>query len=67
MAGLKAVQEGNMSINCAATKYGFHMTTIKDQVARRVMHGSNSRPKPYLSAEEEQGLAECSITDARIG
>ena len=67
LAALKAVQEGTLSINCAATEYGVHKTTLKDQVAQRVMHGLNPGPKPYLSAEEEQDLAECSITSARIG
>ena len=67
LVALKAVQEGTMSINCGATEYGVHKTTLQDQVARRVMHGSNPGPKPYLSAEEEQDLAECLITSARIG
>ena len=67
LGALKAAQEGTLAINHAATEYSFHKTTLKDQVAQRVMHGLNPGSKPYLSTEEEQDLAECSITSARIG
>ena len=57
LGALQAVQEGTVSINRAATEYGIPKTTLKDRVV-----GSNPGHKPYLSAEEEQELAECLIT-----
>ena len=36
----------------AAKDHGVPPSTLKDQLAGRVLHGSNPGPSPYLSAEE---------------
>jgi len=48
---LKAVAEG-MGVNRAAMEYGVPRTTLKDRVAGRVQHDSNSGRAPYLTSSE---------------
>ena len=51
LGALKAVGEGTMSINRAATEYGVPKIILKDWVAGRVMHGSNPGPKQVMEEE----------------
>lgn len=45
-----------MGINCAALEYGVPPTTLKDQVAGRVVHCTKMGAKPYFTYQEEQEL-----------
>ena len=56
LGALKAVSEGTMGINRAATEFGVPRTTLKDRIAGRVTHGSKSGRKPYLTHSEEKEL-----------
>jgi len=51
---LDMVTSGKMGVNRTALEFGVPCTTLKDRVARRVVHGSNMGPKPYLNYEEER-------------
>ena len=53
LGALKAVGEGTMSINRAATEYGVPKIILKDWVAGRVMHGSNPGPKQVMEEETQ--------------
>ena len=37
----------------AALEHGVPRTTLKDRLSRRVIHGTNMGPKPYLTQDEE--------------
>ena len=54
LGALKAVGEGTMPINRAATEYGVPKIILKDWVAGRVMHGSNPGPKQVMEEETAQ-------------
>ena len=53
LGAMNAVAEGKMGINRAALEFGVSPTTLKDRITGRVVHGSKSGPKPYLTHEEE--------------
>ena len=70
MAGaIKHVMDGEMGINRAAYQYGVHVlrTTLKDTLSVRVTLGSNPRPVPYLTCEEEDEVVKHLLTYADIG
>ena len=67
LGDLKAVKEGRMGVNRAALSYGVPLTTLKDRVAGRVLHGSNFGPQPYLTTEEEKELVDFFITSYKMG
>ena len=46
---MDAVAEGRMGVNRAALEFGVPPTTLKDRIAGRVVHGTKSGPKPYLT------------------
>lgn len=54
LGALKAVGEGTMPNNRAATEYGVPKIVLKDWVAGRVMHGSNPGPKQVMEEETAQ-------------
>ena len=67
LGALKAVSEGAMGVNRAATEFGVPRTTLKDRVSGRVTHGSQPGRKPYLTNAEEKELHEYLIVCASIG
>ena len=66
-AAMSSVQGGEMSINRAAIEHGVPKTTLKDRMSGRVLHGSNSGPKPYLSKEEEGELSDYLVNCSKMG
>ena len=51
LGAMNAVAEGEMGINRAVLEFGVPPTTLKDRIAGRVVHGSKSGPKPYLTTK----------------
>ena len=56
LGAMDAVKEGLMGVNRAALEFAVPRTTLKDRISGRVIHGTNTGPKPYLSLEEEKEL-----------
>ena len=61
VAAMKAVVEGNSSINKAATEYNYSIT------GKVLGNRTKPRPKPYLDKIEEKELAEFLQTTAEMG
>ena len=53
IAAMEFVEDGNGSINQAATVHGVPKSTLNDRLSGRVQHGSKPGPEPYFSKEEE--------------
>ena len=53
---MEVVKNGEMGVNRATQEYKMPRTTLNDRLARRVKHGSKSRPDPYLTSSEENKL-----------
>jgi len=64
LKALNAVRKGE---NRAALQFSVPATTLKDRVARRVVHGTNMGPKLYLSNKEEKELVEFLVECSKIG
>jgi len=62
VGAMEAVQEGRMGVNRAALQFGVPRTTLKDRIAGRVIHGSKSGPKPYLTYKEEKEVVDFLVT-----
>ena len=62
LGALDAVKSFKLGLNRAALEFGILRTTLKDRVAGRVVHGTRSGPKPYLTPQEEKELAEFLIS-----
>ena len=62
---MEFVEDGEGSINQAATVHGVPKSTLKDRVSGRVQHGSKPGPEPYFSKEEEAEIStflqKCSV------
>ena len=56
VAAIKAVESG-MGVKRAAEQHGVPLTTLRDRISGRVIHGTKAGPKPYLNQEEEKELA----------
>ncbi len=54
-------------MNQAADNYQVPRSTLKDRLGGRVTHGVNPGPKPHLTKDEGQGLADYLISAANIG
>ena len=63
---VEAMKAGE-GVNQAARAYGFPLTTLKDRISGRVIHGTKSGPKPYLSPNEEVELAQFLKDCAEVG
>ncbi len=61
-----AVKNG-MGVNRAALEHDVPRTTLKDRISGRVIHGTNSGPKPYLTRVEEEELVRFLLQCARQG
>ncbi len=55
-AAIKCAQTEFMSRNKAANLHGVPRTTLKDRLCGRLLHGTKSGPKPYLTESEEADL-----------
>ena len=51
---IDAVYSGALGINRAALEYGMPPTTLKDQITRRVVHGTKMGAKHIIIANEDQ-------------
>lgn len=60
------VNEG-MTVRIAASHFGVPKSTLGDRISGRVVLGSRSGPKPYLSTEEEDELMQFLLRCASIG
>ena len=67
LGALDTVKSGKLGLDRAALEFGITRTTLKDRVAGRVVHGTRSGPKPYLTPQEEKELAEFLITCSKMG
>ena len=67
VGAMKAVQDGSMGLNRAALEFGVPRTTLKDRIAGRVIHGTKSGPRPYLTHEEEKELVDFLVTCSKMG
>lgn len=63
---LMAVAEGS-SVRRAAEEYGVPRSTLHDRVNGRVIHGSKSGPRKYLTSLEEEQLVAHLKNCASIG
>ena len=57
IAAMEFVEDGNGSINQAATVHGVPKSTLNDRLSGRVQHGSKPGPEPYFSKEEEAEIS----------
>ena len=64
MAALEEVKIGKYSVNRIAT---VPRSTLKDRVTGRVTHGTKPGPRPYLTRNEEDILAQHLVQVAKIG
>ena len=64
---IEAVRSGDMTANRAASVFEVPPTTLKDRLSGRVRHGTNPGPKPYLTKQEEDELAEFLIKASTMG
>ena len=55
------------SINSAAREHGVPVTTLKNRLSGRVVHGTNPGPVPYLSSMEEEELVEYLSDANKVG
>ena len=64
---MKSVLDNGISANKVAVLHGVPHSTLKDRLSRRVIHGQNPGPHPYLNPEEEKELAGHLIAASDIG
>lgn len=62
----KALDSG-VSVKRAACGHGVPRQTLRDWVSGKVIHGTKSGPKPYLSPVEEKELANYLVNVAKAG
>jgi hypothetical protein len=67
LGAMNAVKEGLMGVNRAAFEFAVPRTTLKDRISGRVIHGTSTGPKPYLSLEEEKELVDFLLKCSRMG
>ena len=56
-----------LSISAAARNHGVPVTTLKDRLSGRVLHGTKPGPVPYLSSSEEVHLVEYLSEANKVG
>ena len=67
LAAIDSVKNGGLSGNRSADMYGVPRSTLKDRLSGRVVHGVKPGPISYLSADEEQELADHLLTCSAMG
>ena len=66
-AAMKMVIDDNVPIREAAVQCGVPRSTLQDRIHGRVLPGSVSGPKPYLTRNEENELVNFLVKSAAIG
>ena len=61
------MMNGELGVNCSALEHSVPRTTLKDQIAGRVKHGTKPRPVAYLDAKEEEELINFLFKCSRMG
>ena len=56
-----------MTVKRAADDHGVPVSTLRDRISGRVVHGTKPGPKPYLSGEEEKELSSFLKSRANVG
>ena len=67
LAVISSVQNNGLSRNQAADLHGIPRSTLKDRLSGRVIHGTKSGPKSYLTAEEENELEMHLLQASKMG
>ena len=67
LGAMEAVRTGSMGVNRAALEHSVPQTTLKDRLSGRIIHGSNTDPKPYLTQDEKKELAKFLINCFKMG
>ena len=67
LTAISSVQNDGLSGNQAADHHRVPRSTLKDQLSGRVIHGTKSGPKIYLSADEENELEKYLLQGSKIG
>ena len=67
LAAISRVQDDGLSVNQAADLHGVPRSTLKDRLSGRVIHGTKSGPKSYLTAEEENELVMHLLQVSKMG
>jgi hypothetical protein len=65
-AAISAVKSG-VTVKRAADDHGVPVSTLRDRISGRVVHGTKPGPKPYLSGEEEKELSSFLKSCANVG
>lgn len=66
LAAMSAVKGGS-HIKRAAEEHGVPVSTLRDRISGRVVHGTKPGPKPYLSTTEEAELSSFLKSCANMG
>ena len=67
LAAISNVQNDGLSGNRAADLNGVARSTLKDRLSGRVIHGTESGPKMYLTTDEENELEKHLLQAFEIG
>ena len=67
LAAISSVQNDGLLGNQAADLHGIPRSTLKDRLSGRVIHGTKSGPKSYLTAEEENELEMHLLQASKMG
>ena len=66
VAAMNSVKNGSF-VKAAAKAHGVTISTLRDRINGRVVHGTNPGPKPYLNVREEGELSTFLKTCSDIG
>ena len=58
VSAMEAVKDGTVSINEAILLHEVPVTTLKDRLSGRVVHGTRPGPKRYIDDEEERAISQ---------
>ena len=66
-AALNAVFAKHLASNKATAMHGVPLSTLKDGLSGRMVHGQKPGPKPYLNKQEERELTDHLVLAAKVG
>ena len=64
---IDAVKSSRKGVNRAALEFSVPHTILKDRITGRVVHGTKSGPKPYLTQQEEKELVDFLVRCSEMG
>ena len=67
LAAISSIQDEGLSGNKAADLHGILHSILKDRLSGRIIHGTKSGLKSYLTAEEESNLEMHLLQVSRMG